>query len=220
MPIKLTPRLCRAARALLGWQQQHVVEASGVSKSTLGAFETKDEAAYLTTMNNKALVEAFERAGIEFIPANGGGAGLRLKSGARPVSLPRDLAEVLAAFSTHRLSRTEQMVGVGELRFVIAGSQATLMEDNETIGMISVRAHEVVFSPELPTGRSGRAPTSQKTTCGTGSSPPGSEPGQRARDLIRGCYGKPTCDARVANTPRAEFIPENGGGAGVRLRKK
>ena len=155
MPIKLTPRLCRAARALLGWQQQHVVEASGVSKSTLGAFETKDEAAYLTTMNNKALVEAFERAGIEFIPANGGGAGLRLKSGARPVSLPRDLAEVLAAFSTHRLSRTEQMVGVGELRFVIAGSQATLMEDNETIGMISVRAHEVVFSPELPTGRSG-----------------------------------------------------------------
>jgi hypothetical protein len=30
-------------------------------------------------MNNRALVEAFERAGLQFIPENGGGAGVRLK---------------------------------------------------------------------------------------------------------------------------------------------
>jgi hypothetical protein len=30
-------------------------------------------------MNNRAAVEAFERAGLEFIPENGGGVGLRLK---------------------------------------------------------------------------------------------------------------------------------------------
>ncbi|WP_313902081.1 transcriptional regulator [Methylobacterium sp. E-046] len=50
-----------------------------MSRSTLGAFETKDETARMATMNNKALVEAFERAGLEFIPENGGGAGLRLR---------------------------------------------------------------------------------------------------------------------------------------------
>lgn len=77
--VRLTPRLCRSARALLGWQQQDLVDSSGVSRSTIGAFETKDETARMATMNNKALVEAFERAGLEFIPENGGGAGLRLR---------------------------------------------------------------------------------------------------------------------------------------------
>lgn len=81
MSIKLTPRLCRSARALLGWQQKDLVEASGVAGSTLGAFETKDETARMATMNNKALVEAFERAGLEFIPENGGGAGIRFREG-------------------------------------------------------------------------------------------------------------------------------------------
>ena len=50
------------------------------SKSTIGAFEAKGEDAKLTTMNNRALVEAFERAGILFIPENGGGVGLRLQA--------------------------------------------------------------------------------------------------------------------------------------------
>ncbi len=79
MVARLTPRLCKAARSLLGWQQQDLVEASGVSRSTIGAFETKDEGARMATMNNRALVEAFERGGIEFIPENGGGAGLRMR---------------------------------------------------------------------------------------------------------------------------------------------
>ncbi|WP_409566563.1 hypothetical protein [Methylobacterium sp. E-065] len=34
----------------------------------------------MTTMNNRALVEAFEAAGLEFIPENGGGAGIRFKA--------------------------------------------------------------------------------------------------------------------------------------------
>jgi hypothetical protein len=33
----------------------------------------------LSTMNHRAIVEAFERAGLEFIPANGGGAGVRFR---------------------------------------------------------------------------------------------------------------------------------------------
>ena len=78
MMIRLSPRLCRAGRSLLGWQQQDLAEASGVSKSTIGAFEAKDESARLTTMNNRALAEAFAQGGVELIPENGGGAGVRL----------------------------------------------------------------------------------------------------------------------------------------------
>jgi transcriptional regulator with XRE-family HTH domain len=77
--IRLTPRLCRAARALLGWQQSDLSEASGVPKPTVSAFETKDESARMATMNNKAAVEAFERAGLQFIPENGGGEGIRFR---------------------------------------------------------------------------------------------------------------------------------------------
>lgn len=77
--IRLTPRLCRAARALVGWQQTDLAENSGVPRPTVSAFEVKDESAKLSTMNNKALVEAFERAGVEFIPENGGGAGMRMR---------------------------------------------------------------------------------------------------------------------------------------------
>jgi hypothetical protein len=33
----------------------------------------------MATMNNKAVVEAFEKAGLQFIPENGGGAGVRLR---------------------------------------------------------------------------------------------------------------------------------------------
>ena len=75
----LSPRLCRAGRSFLGWEQADLAEASGVSKSTVGAFERREESARLTTMNNRALVEAFEAAGLEFIPENGGGAGIRFR---------------------------------------------------------------------------------------------------------------------------------------------
>lgn len=78
---KLTPRICRAARALLGWRQEDLAERSGVPLPTVSAFEAKQESGRLATMNNRALVEAFEGAGIAFIPENGGGAGLRM---ARP----------------------------------------------------------------------------------------------------------------------------------------
>jgi hypothetical protein len=77
--VRLTPRLCRAASALVGFEQKDLAALSGVSKSTIGAFEIKDEKARLATMNNRVLVETFERAGLEFISENGGGAGVRLK---------------------------------------------------------------------------------------------------------------------------------------------
>jgi DNA-binding XRE family transcriptional regulator len=79
MVVRLTPRLCRAARALAGLEQKDLASSSEVSKSTIGAFEIKDEGARLGTRTNRALIEAFERAGLEFIPENGGGPGVRLR---------------------------------------------------------------------------------------------------------------------------------------------
>lgn len=84
MSLRITPRLCKAARSLAGWGQGELAEASGISKSTIGAFEAKDETARLTTMNNRAMAEAFERAGLEFIPENGGGAGIRFRERKAP----------------------------------------------------------------------------------------------------------------------------------------
>ena len=77
--IRLTPRLMRAARAMAGWQQAELAESSGVPKPTISAFELKPESGKLATMNHRAIIEAFARAGIEFIPQNGGGAGLRFR---------------------------------------------------------------------------------------------------------------------------------------------
>ena len=51
MVVRITPRMCKAARAFLGWQQADLGTSSGVSKSTIGAFEAKEEVAYLTSMN-------------------------------------------------------------------------------------------------------------------------------------------------------------------------
>ena len=78
-PIRLTSLLCKAARALLGWQQGDLAEASGVPKPTISAFEARGGSAKLTHMNNKAAVDALERAGLQFIPENGGGVGVRLR---------------------------------------------------------------------------------------------------------------------------------------------
>lgn len=79
MNLRLTPRLTKAARSLLGWSQDDLAQASGMSKSTIGAFEAKPESAVMQTMNNRAMVETLEKAGVAFIPENGGGHGVRLR---------------------------------------------------------------------------------------------------------------------------------------------
>ena len=78
-PLRLTPRLCRAGRALLGWRQADLAEASGVPEPTINAFEAKPETGRMISANARSLIEAFEKGGLEFIPENGGGSGLRFR---------------------------------------------------------------------------------------------------------------------------------------------
>lgn len=79
-PVRLSPRLCRAARSFLGWKQSDLSSASGVPQPTIEAFEVKPESARMIAANMRLIVEAFEAAGLEFIPENGGGVGIRFRN--------------------------------------------------------------------------------------------------------------------------------------------
>ena len=69
----------RAARGLLGWSQTQLAEAAGRSLPTIKRLEREDqEGPNVSDEVRLAVQSALEKAGVEFIPENGGGAGLRL----------------------------------------------------------------------------------------------------------------------------------------------
>ena len=76
--MSLTSEQLRAARALLRWEQKDVAEASKVSLPSIKRLETKPGALSAQDRTVAAIKLALEAAGIEFIPENGGGAGVRL----------------------------------------------------------------------------------------------------------------------------------------------
>ncbi|MFD1623902.1 helix-turn-helix domain-containing protein [Azospirillum griseum] len=75
----LTSEQVRAARMLVRWEQRDLAEQSKVSLPTIKRLESKPGtiSAYETTL--AAIRAALEAAGVEFIPENGGGAGVRLR---------------------------------------------------------------------------------------------------------------------------------------------
>ncbi|MFP2873405.1 helix-turn-helix domain-containing protein [Acetobacter tropicalis] len=75
--ILITSAQARAARALIGWSQDELVAFSGIPKSTIVRFEASKGTPRHSTLT--ALRTALEAAGVEFIPENGGGAGVRLR---------------------------------------------------------------------------------------------------------------------------------------------
>lgn len=75
----LTSEQVRAARMLLRWEQKDLAEASGVSLPSIKRLETQPGELSAQEKTLSAITKALERAGVEFIPENGGGAGVRLK---------------------------------------------------------------------------------------------------------------------------------------------
>ena len=73
----MTPSQCRAARALIDLTQPQLAEAASVGLSTVVDFEKSRRA--VSDAAKEAIRAALEAAGVEFIPENGGGAGVRLK---------------------------------------------------------------------------------------------------------------------------------------------
>ena len=75
--LTLSPEQCRGARALLGLHQDKLCELSVVSIVTLSDFEGGKTKPYASTI--KKLRDALEVAGVEFLDANNGGPGVRLR---------------------------------------------------------------------------------------------------------------------------------------------
>lgn len=72
----------RAARAFLRWSAEDLAGKARIGVATVRRAEAQDGAMNTTQANVQAMRQALEAAGIEFIPENGGGAGVRLKADA------------------------------------------------------------------------------------------------------------------------------------------
>ena len=70
----------RAARGLLGWSQTELAKAADRSLPTIKRLEREDGGGPAVSEDVwEAVQRALEKAGVEFIAENGGGAGVRMK---------------------------------------------------------------------------------------------------------------------------------------------
>ncbi len=74
-----TGRQIAAARALAGIAQGDLAAAAKISVPTLRRMEASEGPAAGMANNVEAVRRALEASGVEFIPENGGGAGVRLR---------------------------------------------------------------------------------------------------------------------------------------------
>jgi transcriptional regulator with XRE-family HTH domain len=70
----MIPIQCKMARVALGWGTRDLARNAGVSPDTIARFERGEQ---LRASTAEGVQAAFEKAGIEFIPENGGGVGVR-----------------------------------------------------------------------------------------------------------------------------------------------
>jgi transcriptional regulator with XRE-family HTH domain len=73
----------RAARALLRWSAAELAEVSAVGANTIRRAESEDGITSMTAANQRAIRQALENAGVQFIEENGGGPGVRLREPTR-----------------------------------------------------------------------------------------------------------------------------------------
>ena len=69
----------RAARALIRWSAEDLAKETALSVTTIRRAELAERETSLTSANDRAIRQALEAAGVEFIDENGGGPGVRLR---------------------------------------------------------------------------------------------------------------------------------------------
>ena len=74
---KLSPMQCRMGRAALEWTAAELAKRSKVGVTTISRFESGLTSPTHSTL--AAMQRTMEEGGVEFIPENGGGAGVRLR---------------------------------------------------------------------------------------------------------------------------------------------
>ncbi len=75
----ITKEMAKAARALAGVTVEQLTENTPVNPNTLRSFES-GRTKTLSATNQDALTKALGALGVDFIPENGGGAGVRLRN--------------------------------------------------------------------------------------------------------------------------------------------
>jgi DNA-binding XRE family transcriptional regulator len=73
----ITPEQIRGARAMLNMKQADLAKAADISAAALHSIERG--AATPRAATSASIQRALEKAGVEFIPENGGGAGVRFR---------------------------------------------------------------------------------------------------------------------------------------------
>jgi transcriptional regulator with XRE-family HTH domain len=68
---------CKMGRAALGWSALELAKRAKVGVATVNRFEASQAQPIPVTLD--AIQRALEAGGVEFIPENGGGAGVRLR---------------------------------------------------------------------------------------------------------------------------------------------
>jgi len=120
----ITPALLRAARALAGWTRGELAEAAGTQEAMIASLE--DASAPADEAITADVIEALSLAGIEFIPADSKGPGVRL--------LPK-LAGWTIDLANRRMIGERGQVWLAfyaELgRFVLNGRFKTLSDDGD-----------------------------------------------------------------------------------------
>jgi transcriptional regulator with XRE-family HTH domain len=76
--VLITSSQIRAARHLANLSQDDIARATGLSLPTIRRAESEKDVS-ISKDAVAAIVTALEAAGVEFIPENGSGAGVRLK---------------------------------------------------------------------------------------------------------------------------------------------
>ena len=75
---EMTPHLCRASRALLGWSRQDLAEATRVSLPTVEAYEADTQGCRWAL--EPLLARTLEKAGVQIFTRDAwGGPGVRLR---------------------------------------------------------------------------------------------------------------------------------------------
>ena len=80
---QLTSAQIRAARALIRWSAVDLAKETTLSVTTIRRAELTEMETSLTSANDRAIRQALESAGVEFIDENGGGPGVRLRERGR-----------------------------------------------------------------------------------------------------------------------------------------
>ena len=79
----ITAEQIRGARALLRWSASKLAAESEVSLPTIQRIEVLNGVPNSQAKKLQSIQRALESAGIEFIPENGGGVGVRFRDSAR-----------------------------------------------------------------------------------------------------------------------------------------